>query len=128
MEEINSGVNNIKKNDTEPYDFANAVKYVHKMLPEWFGIESSEGADVKVVDKWEDVGEPKALYQFAEDVKGGLYLGNFTKNLADKIQGAFAERIHVKDAKPYIAFTDSAKVSDEQIANSKNVDGVNIVV
>ncbi len=128
MEEINSGVNNIKKNDTEPYDFANAVKYVHKMLPEWFGIESSEGADVKVVDKWEDVGEPKALYQFAEDVKGGLYLGNFTKNLADKIQGAFAERIHVNDAKPYIAFTDSAKVSDEQIANSKNVDGVNIVV
>lgn len=128
MAEINSGVNNIKKNDTELYDFANAVKYVHSMLPEWFGIKSAEGADVKVVDKWEDVGEPQALYQFADDVKGGLYLGNFTKDLADKIQNAFADRIHVKDATPYIAFTDSARVSEEQVANAKNVDGVNIVV
>ena len=128
MAEINSGVNNIKKNESEPYDFANAVKYVHKMLPEWFGIKSSEGADVKVVDKWEDIGEPKALYQFAEDVKNGQYLGNFTKGLADDFQKAFTDRIHVKDAKPYIAFTDSAKVSEKQIADAKNVEGVSIIV
>ncbi len=49
IEEIRGGVNNIKKNDSEPYDFANAVKYVHSQLPNWFGIASNEGADVKVV-------------------------------------------------------------------------------
>ena len=128
MAEINGGINNIKKNDSEPYDFANAVKYVHSMLPEWFGIESKEGADVKVVKKWEDVGEPQALYQFADDVKNGQYLHNFPTELAAKIKNAFSERIHVKDSVPYIAFTDSTKVSEEQIANAKKIDGVNIVV
>ena len=128
MAEINSGINNIKKNDSEPYDFANAVKYVHSMLPEWFGVASKEGADVKVVDKWEDVGEPQALYQFADDVKNGQYLHNFPAELAAKIKGAFGERIHLEDSVPYIAFTDSAKVSEAQIANAKTIEGVNIVV
>lgn len=126
--EIKNGNNPIKKSDSEPYDFANACIYVHKMLPEWFGIESSEGADVKLVKNWEDVGEPKALYNFANDVKNGEYLKNFPKNLADRIQNSFKERIKLGEKVPYIAFTDSAKVSDAQINNAKTVEGVNIVV
>ena len=130
MAEINSGVNNIKKNDVELYDFANAVKYVHSKLPEWFGIESTEGADVKVVDKWEDVGEPNALYQFADDVKNGLYLHNFPSGLAKEIQQAFAQRVHLgtNNEYPYINFSDSLQISTKQLTEAKNVEGVNIIV
>lgn len=128
IDEIKGGTNNIKKNDTELYDFANAVKYVHSKLGDWFGINPLEGADVKVIDKWEDVGEPKALYSFADEVKNGQFLYNFPKNMAEKIQNAFKERIHLDAEKPYIVFSDSANVSQEKINNSKTVDGVNIVV
>jgi len=128
MDEIKNGENNIKKNDTELYDFANAVKYVHSKLPEWFGIPSKEGADIKVVKKWEDVGEPQALYSFANEVKNGLFLENFPKNMAQKIQGAFKERVNLEGKTPYINFSDSVKVSEEKIANSVNIEGVNIVV
>ena len=129
MAEINNGVNNIKKNDTELYDFANAVKYVHSMLPEWFGIKSDEGADVKVVNKWEDVGEPKALYQFADDVKNGLYLSNFPKDLAEKIRWAFAHRVHVNENSeyPYINFSPSLQITTKQLEEAKNIEGVNII-
>ena len=128
IDEIKGGTNNIKKNDIELYDFANAVKYVHSKLGNWFGISPLEGADVKVIDKWEDVGEPKALYSFADEVKNGQFLYNFPKNMAEKIQNAFKERIHLDAEKPYIVFSDSANVSQEKINNSKTVDGVNIVV
>lgn len=128
INEIKNGTNNIKKNDIELYDFANAVKYVHSKLPEWFGIASEEGADVKVVKKWEDVGEPKALYQFAKDVSNGDYLSNFPKGLAAIIRFAFKDRVRLDAKPPHIIFTDSVKVSDSQINNAKNIDGVNIVV
>lgn len=128
VDEIKNGVNNIKKNDTELYDFANAVKYVHSKLPDWFGIAPEEGADVKVVKKWEDVGEPQALYTFADEVKQGQYLHNFPKEIAEKIQSAFKERIKLEAEIPHIIFTDSAKVNTAQVKNAKNVEGVNIIV
>jgi len=130
MSEINSGINNIKKNDIELYDFANAVKYVHSKLPEWFGIESAEGADVKVVNKWEDVGEPVALYQFADDVKNGMYLHNFPAELAEKIQNSFRQRVHLVPSGEYsyINFSDSLQISSKQFSESKNIDGVNIII
>ncbi|MCM1002798.1 MAG: sugar phosphate nucleotidyltransferase [Candidatus Gastranaerophilales bacterium] len=128
IEEIKGGVNNIKKNDSEPYDFANAVKYVHSQLPEWFGIDSSEGADVKVVKKWEDVGEPQALYSFADEVKQGTFLANFPQRLADQIQNAFKERVHLDSKTPHIIFADSTSVTEDKIRNSKEVEGVHIVV
>ena len=126
--EIKSGNNPIKKNDTEIYDFANAVKYVHSKTFEWFGIKQSEAADVKVVKKWEDVGEPKALYAFANEVKHGEYLHNFPQKLKESIKTAFQERVHLEKQPPHILFTDSAKVSAEKINNAKSVEGVNIVV
>jgi len=127
ISEIRNGVNNIKKSDSEPYDFANAVKYVHSKLPDWFGVESKEGADVKVVKKWEDVGEPKALYNFAEAVRHGEFLSNFSSELADKIKTAFNKRVHVTDSIKFINFTKNDKVYIEEVINSPCVDGVNIV-
>ncbi|MCQ2744423.1 MAG: hypothetical protein MJ230_06485 [bacterium] len=143
MDEINNGVNNIYKRGgdglpkykvdengnkvlAEPYDFAEAVKYAHKMLPEWFGIESKEGSEVLIVDKWEDVGEPEALYAFANDIK--QYSGNFPKEVKENINNAFEKRVHVKDETPYINFTDAENVSSEQINNAPLIEGVHIVV
>ena len=128
INEIKSGVNNIKKNDTELYDFANAVKYVHSKLPDWFSIASEEGADVKVVKKWEDVGEPQALYTFADEVKQGQYLHNFPKEIAEKIQSAFKQRINLDAEIPHIIFTESTEITPDQVKNAKNVEGVNIIV
>lgn len=130
MEEINSGVNNIKKNDVELYDFANAVKYIHSKLLDWVNIRPINGADVKVVDKWEDVGEPKALYQFADDVKHGMYLHNFPQEMANNIQTAFAKRVHIypESEYPYINFSDSLQINSKKLAEAKNIEGVNIIV
>ncbi len=129
IDEINNNINNIKKSDSEPYDFALAVKYAHSKLNDWFGVESKKGADVKVVKKWEDVGEPAALYNFAEEVKNGVYLENFPKETSKSIQKSFKERIHTNEpAMPYIAFTESAQPSIQQINDAKEVEGVKIVV
>lgn len=128
LEEIRGGINNIKKNDNEPYDFALAVKYIHSRLNDWFGIAPSEGADVKVVKQWEDVGEPSALYSFANEVKKGSFIANFPKELAQKIKGAFSSRVHLDAEHPHILFTDSTNVSAEKIKDAKKVEGVHIVV
>ena len=48
--------------------------------------------------------------------------------MAEKIQNAFKERIHLDAEKPYIVFSESTKVTPEAINNAKTVDGVNIVV
>lgn len=128
MEEINNGENNIKKNDVELYDFANAVKYVHSKLPQWFGINSTEGADIKVVKKWEDVGEPNALYSFVNEVKNGEFLQNFPKRLANKIKNSFEKRVQLNTEKPYINFSESENVSSEKIDKSNNIEGVSIIV
>lgn len=129
MDEIRNGENNIKKNDKEPYDFANAVKYVHSKTEDWFGVPSKDAADVMVVKKWEDVGEPDALYQFVNDVKKhGTYLLNFPKAYAQKVRDAFSSRVHLDGKTPYINFTDSNKVTKKQVNAAKDVEGVKIVV
>lgn len=128
VEELQAGVNNIKKNDAEPYDFAHAVKYIHSKTQDWFGIDSSKASDVKVVNKWEDVGEPKALYSFANEVRHGSFLENFPKDFANQIQNAFIKRVHLDAETPYILFTKSTDVSQDTIKNAKNIEGVNIVV
>ena len=127
INEIKAGINNIKKNDTEIYDFANAVKYVHSKLPEWFNIVSKEGADVKVVKKWEDVGEPQALYSFANEVKNGEFLSNFPKDMAKKIQSSFLQRVQLEEKTPYINFSETEKITQEVIDKAKDVEGVKII-
>ncbi len=127
MKEIRSGINNIKKNDTEIYDFANAVKYVHSKLPAWFNIASKEGADVKVVEKWEDVGEPQALYSFANEVKNGEFLANFPEKMANEIKESFNKRVKLDEKVPYINFSETENVTAEAVANAKNVEGVQII-
>lgn len=128
LDEIKGGVNNIKKNDEEPYDFALACKYIHKQVPEWFGLDPDKASTVLCVKKWEDVGNPNAMYQFLNDVKGGTYLSNFPKEYAQKVQTAFADRVHLDAQTPYILFTPTTDVSQEKIQNATSIEGVNIVV
>ena len=95
----------IAKNDKEVWDFANAVKYVHSKMGDWFGIKSAEGSDVKIVKKWEDVGEPPALYRFLDEVKNGTFLDNFPKATADKIRNVLSQ----KTSDSAIIYTDKYK-------------------
>lgn len=119
----------IKKNDAEPYDFAKAVENIHAKLPSWFGINPRKGADIQIVKTWEDVGEPKAMYNFAMEVKNGKFLDNFPKNLAKKIQNAFKERVHIDDLKtPHIIFSDNTNITDDIIKTAKDVEGVKVIV
>lgn len=132
IEEIRSGVNNIKKNDKEPYDFAIATKYIHSKLPQWFGIESKEGADVKIVQEWEDLGVPKSLYKFLQDVKDtGKYIGVFPKPFARAIRKAFDKRINLEGDNPAILFGNRreslAQIPEIEIKGSPIIDGVHIV-
>ncbi|MCQ2738818.1 MAG: hypothetical protein MJ237_01170 [bacterium] len=100
IDEIKSGNNPIMKNESEPYDFANACIYIHKMIPEWFGIGSEEGADVKLVNLWEDVGEPSAFFDYAREIKNGTFLKNFPKDYANNIIEAFKNRVHIGGTTP----------------------------
>lgn len=73
----------------EKYDFAEAVKYVHNHLGEWYGQEYNQGEDVKIVESWEDVGEPKAFCDFLEEIQDG----EFTQNFQDTTQNAIRKSI-----------------------------------
>jgi len=131
IDEIKSGVNNIKKADDEPYDFALATKYIHSKMKDWFGIAPEKGAVIKTVKQWEDVGEPKAYYQFLKDVKNGTYLENFPKKYANEIKDAVARKTSldgVNDAILYSNKYNSIKdVPQEVIAKAPVIDGVKIV-
>ena len=130
MAEIQSGANNIRKNDTEKYELADTIKYVHSMIPQWFGRNSSEGADVKIVEQWEDVGEPKALYRCADSVKKGLYINDFPKKLRNNLRWSFAHRVHLdpESEYPYINFSKSLQIATKQFEDAKEVEGVNIII
>lgn len=132
IDEIKNGENNIKKEESEPYDFALATKYIHKKMSDWFGLESAEGSKVKIVDKWEDVGEPEAYYRFLEDVGEGEYLDNFPKELAEATRNSIKERTDLKGDDRAILFSrvysSLAELLPQTRENAENIEGVKIIV
>ena len=76
----------------------------HQKIPKWFGRELSKSADVKIIKKWDDIGEPKPFYNFAQDVKNGRYLINFPKQIAKKIRKSFKKRVRLEGEYPAILF------------------------
>lgn len=132
VDKIKAGDNPIKKNDVEKYDFAFASKYILKNMEELFGVKPSEGADVKVVKKWEDVGEPKAYYNLKKEMgEKGDFLQNFPKNFANKVKKAVNERTQLKGDNKAMLFdhnTASLKdVSKERMDKAPEIDGVKII-
>ena len=111
----------IKKDDVERYDFANAVKWTQAT----FGPSAS---DVKMVDTWEDVGEPKALYRFYQEVQNGQFLGEFGKygkNIQKSLQQQYDAELG------YLNISNRHKnIGDytiREISKSDTVDGVTIL-
>ena len=72
--------------DKEIYDFAAATKWARL-------INGSKACDVKIVKRWEDVGEPKAYLRWAQQLKLGHYLDNFTPKRKNAILQAVQERV-----------------------------------
>ena len=131
INEIKSGNNNISKDKDEPYDFALATQYIHQKMPDWFGLQPDEGSKVKIVKKWEDVGEPAAYYRFLGDAEKGNYLNNFPEVQAHDIQNAIKNRTDFKSKTPAILFSTKysslKEVPKDKIKDSKDIEGMKIV-
>jgi len=140
VDELKSGVNNIKKDEKELHDFAMATKYVHQQIPEWFGHKTSDdGAAVKVVKQWEDVGEPKALYRFYDDIaKKGEYVNNLPQKHAKDVQETLRNKTRLgSDPHPTILFSKTipslneippANLLSDKIKTVRTIDGVKVIV
>ena len=76
----------IAKNEKEPFDFANATKWTRNL-------NGDDASDVLMVKTWEDVGEPQAYQRWAQQLKQGHYLGNFTPERRDAILKAAKYRV-----------------------------------
>ena len=76
----------IAKDEKEPYDFANATKWTRNL-------NGDDASDVLMVKTWEDVGEPQAYQRWAQQLKQGHYLGNFTPERKQAILDATRDRV-----------------------------------
>ncbi len=92
----------------EIYDFAAATKWTQ-------AINGSGASDVKIVKTWEDVGEPAAYLRWAQQLRQGHYLDNFTPERRAAILEATQRRV----GDNFIDFSVNPKASDV-------VDGINI--
>jgi len=98
-----------KDPEKEIYDFAAATKWTR-------AINGSKASDVKMVETWEDVGEPEAYNRWAKELKEGHYLENFTPERKAAILDGTKKR--VKDNS--IQFSINPK-------GSTVIDGINII-
>lgn len=124
----------------EPYDFGLANEYILKKIPEWFGIKSKEGASVKIVKKWEDVGEPKAYYRMLEDMeKHGTYLDNLPDEYAQGVRKAIKDKtVHGDKQLDTLLFSKTISSIKElentplnvltEVRTVENIDGTRIIV
>ena len=126
--EIKKGLNPIKKNDKEIYDFGLAIKYIFSQYQNWFGKITNPKAKVKISPTWQDVGETKGFYQLVQGIIDGQYLHGFPKELSEKIRRSLTQRANFKASQPYINFAKSESVLPEQISNAVSVDNVKIII
>ena len=92
----------IAKDEKEKFDFANATKWANKL-------NGPEASDVKIVKTWEDVGSPKAYYNWLATMKDGHYLSNFTPERQTAINNAIQTRVKNYDTYKSIQFTVNPK-------------------
>lgn len=94
----------IAKDEKEKYDFANATKWANKL-------NGPEASDVKMVKTWEDVGSPKAYFNWLADMKKGHYLSNFTPERQTLINNAVQSRVVNYDTYKSIQFNVNPKAT-----------------
>ena len=131
MDQIEADPMFIAKNEKEPYDFAAACT---KVQAEY----GKDKCDVKLVQTWEDAGDPAALYRSIKEFQKGNFLSNFAGADRDTIQHSMMKDF---DGKTLLAsksalglYEDAAAHSDVDVAhyvkglNTTNIEGVNVVV
>ena len=131
MDELEKDSMFIAKDENEPYDFAAACQKVQEKY-------GKEKCDVKLVQTWEDAGEPKALYNTIKEMQKGKFLTNFAKDDQKMIQESMKR---IFDGKTLLAsqaalneygtasnYTESDALILPKGIDVKNVDGVNVVV
>lgn len=128
MDELERDPMFVAKNEAEPYDFAKACENVQRK----FG---TKACDVKLVQTWEDAGDPEALYRTMEQFKKGKFLTNFGPKARNVIMASMKRDF---DGKTLLASTDainayssasrySACPVDKNLSIT-NVEGVNVIV
>lgn len=121
----------IKSNPNGEYKLSDAFKYIQANVKTWFGVEPSEGIKLKLVGKWEDIGEAKHFYDFAKEVNKGYYLKNFPDNTAKNILLAFQNRFRFDDKMPMVVlgenFSHFSQVPKELLDKSTKVSGVYVI-
>ncbi len=121
----------IAKNEAEPYDFAAACTKVQ----EEYG---KDKCDVKLVQTWEDAGDPEALYRSIEEFQKGNFLSNFAGVDRDVIQHSMMRDF---DGKTLLASNSALSLYEDAVAHSDafvpeyikglnitNIEGVDVVV
>ena len=106
----------IAKSATEPFDFAEATKWV-----QW--LNGPEKCDVKIINRWEDVGEPQAYFRWLNELKDGEYLRNFSDVRKTEILSGLKNRVgRDTDYNRFIQFTPNPTSK-----TTGNVDGIKVM-
>ena len=129
MDEIEKDPMFIAKDEAEPYDFAAACTKVQEQY-------GADKCDVKLVQTWEDAGDPAALYRTILEYQKGNFLTNFAEEDKNIIQYSMNKNF---DGKTLLAsqnaldiYGSAEEYTQKQIAaptvTVTNVEGVDVVV
>ena len=106
----------IAKSATEPFDFAEATKWA-----QW--LNGPEKCDVKIINRWEDVGEPQAYFRWLNELKNGEYLRNFSDIRKAEILSGLQNRVgRDVEGSRFIQFTPNSTSK-----TTGNVDGIKVL-
>lgn len=129
MDEIEKDPMFIAKNEKEPYDFAAACTKVQEQY-------GKDKCDVKLVQTWEDAGDPQALYRSIEEFQKGHFLSNFAKEDQKDIRTAMS---NIYDGRRLLASKNAAleyllsagcndKLLDNPNVTVTPIDGIDVIV
>lgn len=115
----------IAKSASEPYDFAAACEKIQKHY-------GKDKCDVKVVDIWEDAGEPATLYRTIAQWQKGYFLSCLPEKLQEQVKNSMKQ---VYDGTSLLVSDDAIRQfkSAKNFTNSmknlavENIEGVNVV-
>ena len=113
----------IARSEKEPYDFSAACERVQEKY-------GKDRCCVRVVETWEDAGEPQALYRTLAEYQKGHFLSCLPKDLQMQIRNSAAK---IYDGKTLLASEDAvyqyknAKNATQMLKGIKTIDGVTTV-
>lgn len=129
MDELEKDPMFIAKNEKEPYDFAAACTKVQEKY-------GANKCDVKLVQTWEDAGEPEALYRTIKEFQKGNFLTNFSPKDRMMIQSSMKKDFDGKTLLATInalnAYGTASRYTNMPIEKDgvtiTNIEGVDVIV